>query len=137
GEDGDRQEEVVAAAEVGREPAGDRQDDRVGRQVGGDDPVGVGLCGRQAAGDVAQGHVGDRRVEDLHERRHDDHGGDDPVVDPPTAGGGRDAGHGLGLVGPGGGGARGRSTAPAVGPVGAAFEYTYRRNDPPTHTGAR
>src|SRR5262249_37657931 len=41
----------------------------------------VGLGGGKTAGDIPQGHVRDRRVQDLHERGHDDHAGDDPVVD--------------------------------------------------------
>ena len=81
GEDGDRHQEVVAAAEVGREPAGDRQDEGVGGQVAGDDPLAVDHRRRQPAGNVAQRHVGHRRVQHLHERR-DDHGdGDDPGID--------------------------------------------------------
>ena len=81
GEDGDGQEEVPAAAQVGREPARDRQDGGVGRQVAGHDPVAVVHRRRQAARDVAHRGRGDRGVEDLHERG-DHHGrGDDPGVD--------------------------------------------------------
>ena len=86
GEDGDRQQEVIAPAQVSREPAGDGQDDGVGGQIAGDDPFAVGDRRRQATGDVAQRHVGDGGVQHLHERR-DDHGeGDEPGVDRRTAG---------------------------------------------------
>ena len=80
-EDGNADQEVIAAAEACRQPAGDRQDNGVGGQVAGDDPLGVALSGRQASGNVPQGHVRDRGVQDLHERGHDDHDGDDPGVD--------------------------------------------------------
>ena len=81
GEDGDGQEEVPAAAQVGREPARDRQDGGVGRQVAGHNPVAVVHRRRQAARDVPHRGRGDRGVEDLHERG-DHHGrGDEPGVD--------------------------------------------------------
>ena len=69
------------AAEQPDQPAGERQDDRVGDQVAGQDPGGLAPADRQAAGDVRQGDVGDRGVEHLHERRQRDRQGDDPVVD--------------------------------------------------------
>ena len=93
GEDGHGQEEVPAAAHVGREPAGDRQDGGVGRQVAGHDPVAVVHRRRQAAGDVPHRGRGDRGVEDLHERG-DHHGhGDEPGVDGRAASRGRGEGH--------------------------------------------
>ena len=93
GEDGDGEEEVPAAAQAGREPASDRQDGGVGRQVAGHDPVAVVHRRRQAAGDVAHRGRGDRGVQDLHERG-DDHGRcDEPGVDRRTADRTRCKGH--------------------------------------------
>ena len=80
GENGDRKQEIVTAAKVGDQPAGDRQDDRVGGKVAGDDPFAVIHRGRQAARDIAQRHDRDRGVQHLHEGRHHDNGGDDPGV---------------------------------------------------------
>ena len=51
-EDGDRQQKVVPAAEMRGQPTRDRQDDRVGGQVAGDDPFAVDHGRRQTAGDV-------------------------------------------------------------------------------------
>ena len=47
-------QKIVAAAQAGRDPAGDRQDGGVGGQVAGEDPLAVDDRRRQAAGDVAQ-----------------------------------------------------------------------------------
>ena len=80
GEYGDRQQEIVAATEMRDQPAGDRQDDRVGGKVAGDDPFAVIDRGRQPARDIAQRHDRDRGVEHLHEGRHHDDSGDDPGV---------------------------------------------------------
>src|SRR5262249_24886860 len=85
GEDGDGQQEVVAAAQAGRDPAGDRQDGGGGGQVAGQDPLLVDDRRRQAAGDGAQRDVRDGGVEHLHDGG-DDHGdGDNPGVDRPAA----------------------------------------------------
>ena len=81
GEDGDREQEVVAAAEMRRQPAGDRQDDGVGGEVARDDPLAVVDRGRQAARDVSQRDHRDGGVEHLHEGRYHDDGGDHPGVD--------------------------------------------------------
>jgi len=61
-----------SASQSRRQPAGNRQDNRVGRKIAGDDPFAVRDRGRQTAGDIAQCHVGDRRVQHFHERG-DDH----------------------------------------------------------------
>ena len=66
---------------MGRQPAGDRQDRRVGGQVTGDDPLAVDVRRRQAAGNVSQSDVGDRGVQHLHERGDDDRDGDEPGID--------------------------------------------------------
>ncbi len=78
GEDGDGEEEVVAAAEARADPAGDGEDDGVGGEVAGDDPFAVGGGSGEAAGDVAEGDVGDGGVEDFHEGGDDDGEGDEP-----------------------------------------------------------
>ena len=81
GEDGDRQQEIVAAPKMRDQPAGDGQDDRVGGKVAGDDPLAVIDRGRQPARDIAQRHDRDRGVEHLHEGRHHDNSGDHPRID--------------------------------------------------------
>ena len=80
GEHGDGQQEIVAAAKMRDQPAGDRQDDRVGGEIAGDHPFAVIDRRRQPARDVAQRHDRDRGVEHLHEGRHHDDGGDQPRV---------------------------------------------------------
>jgi hypothetical protein len=62
------------------QPAGDGQDDRVGGEVAGNDPLTVIDRGRQAARDIAQRHDRDRGVEHFHEGRQHDNSGDDPGV---------------------------------------------------------
>ena len=76
------------------------KDDGVGDQIGRDDPGRLVLAHAQAAGDVMQHHVGDRRVEHLHERCERDQNGDQPWVGadaplpfpPPHAGQGQGGG---------------------------------------------
>jgi hypothetical protein len=105
GKDGDGKEEIVAAAEVCGKPTRDRNDDRVGGQVAGDDPFAVDHRGRQAAGDVAQGDVRHGRVEHFHERGNDHGHGDQPGIDRLSRQGQRqgDRAHRLGSAEPGGG----------------------------------
>ncbi len=71
-EHGDRQQEVIAAAQPHGQPAGNRQHDGVRGQVTSDDPFAIGGRGREAARHVAQRDVGDRRVEHFHEGRNHD-----------------------------------------------------------------
>ena len=78
GEDRNAQHvEALAPDHVG-EPAADRQNDSVGDEVGGDHPGALVDADRQAAGDVAQRHIGDRRVEHDHEGGDGDDDGDEP-----------------------------------------------------------
>ena len=77
-EAGHRQEQQPAPAEVVRQPPGDRQDDRVGGQVGGQRPGRFLDARRQVAGDVRQRHVHDRRVQHHHERAEHHRDRDDP-----------------------------------------------------------
>ena len=83
-EDGDRQQKIISPAQPRAEPAGDRQDDRVGGEVAGDDPFAVGDRRRQSAGDVAQGDVGDGGVQHLHEGGDHDGDRDQPGIDRPA-----------------------------------------------------
>jgi len=55
GEDGDADEEKALAAEAAGKPVGGGEDDGVGDQVGGEDPGGFRVGGRERAGDVGQG----------------------------------------------------------------------------------
>ena len=82
---GRRRRGSSSPAERRREPSREREDDGVGGQVTGDDPLAVVGRGREPPGDVAQGDVGDARVEDLHEGRHGDDQGQDPRVDGASA----------------------------------------------------
>ena len=90
GEDEDREQKIIAPAEPDREPAGDRQNDGIGREITGDDPFAIGHRCRQPAGDVAQRHIRDRRVQHFHESGNDDGERHDPRIDrraePPRAG---------------------------------------------------
>ena len=79
-ENADRQHKVVAATEAGGKPAADRQDGGVGRQVTGDHPLAVDDGRRQAAGDIPQRDVGDRRVQHFHEGGHHHDRGHHPRV---------------------------------------------------------
>ena len=72
GEDDHAEHQEVLAAEAASEPVRSGQDDGVGHQVAGEDPGGLGVRRREAAGDVGQGHRRDGGVEHLHEgRQHD------------------------------------------------------------------
>ena len=80
-EAGDRQHQQALAAEAAGEPAGHRQDDRVGDQVRRQRPRRLVDRRRQAAGDVRQRHVDHGGVEHLHEGGEHHRDGDDPGVD--------------------------------------------------------
>ncbi len=69
------------AAEQSHQPAGERQHDRIGHEVAGEHPGRLAPPDGEAAGDIRQRDVGDRRVEHLHERRQGDGQGDEPVID--------------------------------------------------------
>ena len=81
GEAGDREHEHAFAAEVIGEPAGERKNDGVGDEVGGERPGGFVNGGGEAAGDVREGDVDDGGVENFHEggKHHGD--GDEPRID--------------------------------------------------------
>jgi hypothetical protein len=68
------------AADHARKPAADRQDDRVADQVARRDVGALVEARSQRTRDVPQGHVGDRGVQDLHERRDRDDDGDQPWI---------------------------------------------------------
>ena len=67
---------ILAHREDARQPAGQRDDDDLGDQVGGGDPAAVVDAGADRALDVGQGGVDDLDVEDGHERAEGraDHG---------------------------------------------------------------
>ena len=73
------QEEALAAEPSGEKAAGG-ESDGVGDEVGRHHPGGFVLAHAQAAGDVGQRDIGDRRVEHLHEGGERDHHGDQPRV---------------------------------------------------------
>ena len=62
-------DEQAHRAEALRQPAGQRHRDRVGDRERGDDPGALRRADAQVAGDRRDRHVGDRRVEHVHERR--------------------------------------------------------------------
>src|ERR1017187_7428885 len=73
-EDGDADEQKALAAEAAGEPVGGGEDDSVGDQVAGEHPGGLGVGGRERAGNVRQGHRGNGGVEHLHKGgEHDGH----------------------------------------------------------------
>ena len=78
GEQRHAQHVEALASDHAQEPAADRHDHGAGDQIGGDHPGTFVDAGRQAAGDVAQRHIGDRGVEHLHEGGDRDHHRDQP-----------------------------------------------------------
>ena len=74
-------QEIALAAEHVAEPAGNRQHDAVGDEIGGQRPGRLVVARRQAAGDMRQGDIDDGRVENLHERRERHRHRDRPRVD--------------------------------------------------------
>ena len=122
-----RRQEVVAATEMGAQPAGDRQDEGVGGKVAGDDPLGVIGGSRQSPRDVAQRNQHDGGVEHLHERRHNDYRGDQPRAPRNLGSRGRKR-RGCHFFAPGGfavgSGAEVCRNFPASGPVGGSLKRT-------------
>ncbi len=81
GEAKDGGQQGAFAAEIVGDPAGHRQNDRVGYQVRGQRPGGLIHAGRKAARDVRQRDVDHGGVQHLHKGgAHDGHG-DNPRVD--------------------------------------------------------
>ena len=85
-ERGDAQHVIALAADDVGEPAADRDDDRVGDEIGGDDPGALVHPGGKAAGNVAQRDIGDRGVEHHHEGRYRDDDRDEPGIAPASGG---------------------------------------------------
>jgi len=98
-EGGDADHEIALAPDHPPEPAGNRQDDAVGDEIGGERPGGVVIARRHRAGDVRQADIDDGGVDDLHERRHGDDDRDRPRVGARAPGGvtGGGRAHGLSL----------------------------------------
>jgi hypothetical protein len=80
-EHGKTDQEEPLAADQGDEPSGEGQHDGVRDEIRGQDPRALVRRGAQAARHVGQGHIGDARVEDLHERREGNDDCDQPGVD--------------------------------------------------------
>jgi hypothetical protein len=80
GEDREASHEKAFAAEDGYQPAADRQHDRVGDEVGSEDPSALVVARAEIPCDVGQRHVGDGGVQHFHEgcKRH--HDGDEPRI---------------------------------------------------------
>src|SRR5262249_20691199 len=109
------------------------------RQVAGGDVFAVGTRCRQAARDVAQGHIGNRRVQNFHEGRDYDGDRDQPGTHrrPREWNGHRSAAHGC-FSGAGGGAVVGRygcKSLPASSPVGFSFTRTDGVTDKPINKG--
>ena len=71
-ETGDRGHENIFLAEAIAQPSGDRRRDGRGDDVGGQYPRDLVLRGGEGALHVRQGHIRDRAVEGLHDRRQHD-----------------------------------------------------------------
>ena len=65
----DADHEIALAADQVAEPAGNRQHDAVGDEIGGQRPGRLVVAGRQTAGDMRQRDIDDGGVENLHEGR--------------------------------------------------------------------
>ena len=87
GEQDQAQHEEALAPEEGGEPAGDGEHNGIGDQIGGEHPGGLIHPGGEGAGDMGQGHVDHRGVDDLHEGAGHHRNGDEPFVDFWRAGG--------------------------------------------------
>src|SRR5579863_54796 len=72
--------ELLAPKNIG-EPAGQRQNDGVGDEVGSEHPSALVHARAETAGNVREGNVGDAGVEHFHERRQHYRGGDEPRID--------------------------------------------------------
>jgi hypothetical protein len=72
-------EEPLAAEQADKPPA-DGQDDGIRYEVRREHPSALVASGAEAARHIRQRHVGDARVEHLHERRQRDHDRDQPRV---------------------------------------------------------
>ena len=81
GEDADARHVEALPAEQGREPAAQRQHDRVGDEIRRQHPGRFVDAGREVAGDVRQRDVRDAGVEHFHERRQQHDAGDQPGID--------------------------------------------------------
>ncbi len=57
------------------------KDNRVRDKITGQDPGGLISAGRQVTGDVIQRHVGNRGIQNLHERRQHHRESDEPGID--------------------------------------------------------
>jgi hypothetical protein len=66
-----------------RDPAGDRQDDGIGGEIAGYDPLAIGNRRGKPGGDVAQGDIGDRGIQDFHEGGHYDGERGEPRIEGP------------------------------------------------------
>jgi hypothetical protein len=75
-EDDDAGEKKIAAAEFEREPSAGGKDDGVGDEVAGENPGCFVSGGGEATSDVWKRDGGDGGVENFHERRKHDGGGD-------------------------------------------------------------
>ena len=84
GEADDRQHQQPLAAEHAREPAGHRQNDGVGDQIGRQDPGRFIDRRGHRRRDMRQRDVDDGGVEHLHEGAEHHRDGDDPRVDVPV-----------------------------------------------------
>ena len=82
---GGDQQQVLAPDAVGQ-PAGNGNHDPVRHQIGSQNPGGLAGCGGEAAGNVRQGNVDDRRIQHLHKGGEHDRHGDEPRILAQTGG---------------------------------------------------
>ena len=92
-EHGDADQEIPLSPQQIAEPAGNRQHDAVGDEIGRQGPGRLVVARRHGAGDMRQSHIDDRRVEDLHEGGERRHHRDQPGVVARLPAGARLRGH--------------------------------------------
>ncbi len=80
GEEHDREREQALASDAAGDPAGSGKHDGVRDEIAGENPGCFVGRGGKIAGDVRQGNVGDRGVEDDHEGRGHHRDGDHPAI---------------------------------------------------------
>jgi len=80
GEAGDAGQQQSLATEIIGKPTGDGRDDGVGHEIGSDDPSALLHSRGQVSGDVRDGDVDDRGVENLHEGREHHREANDPGI---------------------------------------------------------
>ena len=80
GEDGDAKQKEILAADDTRRPCANRQNDRVGDEIAGENPGSLTGAGTEVAGNVRKGDICDGGIENLHEGSQSNRRRDQPGV---------------------------------------------------------